>query len=127
MPKPDKRALIQQLRQTTFTGRQDELALFRSLLPLARPSPVGVLAVYGAVGRHEGDFWMKPEDELTERLVDDLNAYAGRHRILLMFDNYEWIGDFDDWVRERLWNPLDNHVLLVIGGRRRLESRGWRE
>jgi hypothetical protein len=35
---PSKREQIQQLRQQTFTGRAQELARLRSLLPLERPS-----------------------------------------------------------------------------------------
>ena len=84
-------------------------------------------AIYNAVGRNEGDFWLKPEDDLTARLVADLNAYVGQHRILLMFDNYEWIGELTSWIREGLFEPLDNHVLFVLAGRRRLEGRGWEE
>ncbi len=83
--------------------------------------------IYSIVGRQEGDFWMKPEDELGERLVTDLNAYQFQHRILLMVDNYEWIGEFDDWVRTQLAEKLEGHVLLTLAGRRRLESQGWQE
>ncbi|MDQ2807288.1 MAG: tetratricopeptide repeat protein [Chloroflexota bacterium] len=83
--------------------------------------------IYSIVGRQEGDFWMKPEDELGERLVADLNAYQFQHRILLMVDNYEWIGEFDDWVRTQLVEKLEGHVLLTLAGRRRLESQGWQE
>jgi len=83
--------------------------------------------IYSVVGRQEGDFWMKPEEELGARLVADLNAYQYQHRILILIDNYEWIGEFDSWVREQLVEKLEGHVLLTLGGRRRLEGQGWQE
>ncbi len=45
-----KRDKLLKLRQTTFTGRTDELELFRSLLPLERPLPVDILAICGIGG-----------------------------------------------------------------------------
>jgi tetratricopeptide (TPR) repeat protein len=83
--------------------------------------------IYSAVGRNEGDFWMKPEEELTDRLISDLYPYTEQRRLVLMFDTYELIGEFDDWVRDRLFGNLGEHTLLVIAGRRRLEGTGWQE
>jgi tetratricopeptide (TPR) repeat protein len=83
--------------------------------------------IYRAVGRTEGDFWMKPEDELTARLVADLNTYCSQHRLVLMIDHYEAIGDFDGWVRDQLFANLENYGILIIAGWHRLEGKGWQE
>lgn len=86
-----------------------------------------ISAIYSAVGRKEGDFWMKPEEELTDRLVADLNSYAASRRLVLMIDTYELMGAFDAWVRHRLFANLEDNVLLVIAGHRQLEGKGWEE
>ncbi|MEA2575168.1 MAG: hypothetical protein QOH93_2466 [Chloroflexia bacterium] len=83
--------------------------------------------IYRAVGRTEGDFWMKPEDELTNRLVTDLNAYCAQNRLVLMIDHYEAIGDFDSWVRDELFANLEEYGIVVIAGWHRLEGKAWRE
>ncbi|NJN68321.1 MAG: ATP-binding protein [Chloroflexaceae bacterium] len=83
--------------------------------------------IYAIVGRKEGDFWMKPEDDLTDFLVADLNAYCGTHRLVLLADTYELMGAFDAWLRERVFANLSEHALLVIAGRNKLGGKGWQE
>lgn len=84
-------------------------------------------AVYAAVGRKEGEFWLRPEEEMTDRLLDDLNQYCSLTRLVLMVDTYELMGVFDDWVRDRLFANLGDHGMLVVAGRHRLEGKGWQE
>lgn len=86
-----------------------------------------VNAIYNVVGRKEGDFWMKPEEELTERLLIDLNTYSAQHRLVLLIDTYELIGAFDEWVRERLFADSGEYMLLVIAGRNYLQGKGWQQ
>ena len=83
--------------------------------------------IYQLVSRADGDFWMKPDDELTDLLVADINSYVGLRRVVLFLDTYEVMGAFDDWVRKRVATKLASHALLVIAGRRPLEGNGWHE
>jgi hypothetical protein len=94
---------------------------------LASPAQIeaAISGIYRAVGRKEGDFWMKPEDELTNRLLADLEPISEKYRFVLMFDTYELIGIFDEWVRERFLPRLGKHTLMVVAGRHSLEERGW--
>jgi tetratricopeptide (TPR) repeat protein len=83
--------------------------------------------IYSIVGRKEGDFWMKPEEDLTDFLVADMNAWCDSQRLVLLADTYELMGAFDEWLRERVFANLGEHALLVIAGRNRLEGKGWQE
>jgi hypothetical protein len=83
--------------------------------------------IYSLVGRKQGDFWMKPEDDLTDSLIADLNGYCDQHRLVLLVDTYEMMGTFDAWLRDRLFANLGEHALLVIGGRHKLEGKAWQE
>ncbi|HKP54334.1 MAG TPA: hypothetical protein VJ183_16985 [Chloroflexia bacterium] len=96
---------------------------------LASPEQVeaAISTIYGVVGRKEGDFWMKPEEELTNRLLADLQPISEKYRFVLMFDTYELIGTFDEWVRERLLPKLGERTLIVLAGRDSLEGRGWQK
>ncbi len=86
-----------------------------------------ISTIYGAVGRKEGDFWMKPEDDLTDRLIADLQPISEKYRFIFMFDTYERIGTLDEWVRERLLPRLGKRTLMVIAGRYSIEEIGWQK
>jgi tetratricopeptide (TPR) repeat protein len=81
--------------------------------------------IYSAVGKKEGDFWMKPEEELTSYLLSDLKPATDEHRVVLIYDTYELAGGFDDWVREGLLSKLGRNTLMVIAGRRPLQGKAW--
>jgi hypothetical protein len=83
--------------------------------------------IYSIVGRKEGDFWMKPGENLTDFLVADLNGYCATRRLVLFADTYELMGTFDEWLRERVFANLGEHALLVIAGRNQLKHKGWQE
>ncbi|HUW13448.1 MAG TPA: tetratricopeptide repeat protein [Anaerolineae bacterium] len=84
-------------------------------------------AVYSAVGRRDGEFFFQPEEELTNRLLIDLNEYAATRRLVLLFDTYEVMDGLDDWVRDSFIANLGEHALVVIAGRHKLEGKDWRE
>lgn len=81
--------------------------------------------IYSVVGHADGNFWMQPEQALTEYLVEDLNAYCDEQRLVLMIDAYERIGAFNTWVRDQVFGNLGEYALLVIAGRNRLDD--WHE
>lgn len=84
-----------------------------------------VSGIYSAVGRKEGDFWMHPEEELTEQLVLDLNNYCEYDRLILMIDTYEKVGALDSWVRDKLFDNLGEYGFVIIASRSPLEGKEW--
>ena len=63
---PEEETEIINLEAETFTGREQELALFRSLLPLAQPSRTCVLVIYGIGG-------------IGKRWLSGLSSAGGSH------------------------------------------------
>lgn len=83
--------------------------------------------IYRFLGRKDADFWVKPEDELTKMLVQDLNSFCDERRLVIAIDAYELIDTFDTWVREKLFADLAEGAILILATRRRLEDKGWQE
>ncbi|WP_306208201.1 AAA family ATPase [Actinoplanes sp. RD1] len=123
-----------ELRRRAFTGRDEELALFRAAL-----SGSGVLFVHGPGG--------VGKSSLLDRFAE-LAAGAGREllradardgtqlptpegdRPVLLIDTYELLSPVDDWVREHYLPALPGDSLIVLAGRqapRWAADPGWRE
>jgi len=72
----------------------------------------------------EADFYLNPEQILTERLLKDINAQAAKRPVVLMFDTYEMASLLDTWLREAFFAHLEACALLVLASRQPL-AEGW--
>jgi tetratricopeptide (TPR) repeat protein len=81
--------------------------------------------IYETLTRHDAEFYLNPEVELTDMLVADINSYAQRKCLVIMFDAYEKLEVLDKWVRDELVARAGERVLFVFNGRRALSGKGW--
>ncbi len=74
-------------------------------------------------------FLLNPSEELTERLVEDINSYTKRRPLVIMFDTYETIGALEDWVCEFVKSLRGATIIVIDGRREKLDNIGddkWR-
>jgi tetratricopeptide (TPR) repeat protein len=77
------------------------------------------------LGKQDAEFLKSPEDELTAKLVDDLNDYCAERRLILAFDTYEKM-PFDDWVRGGIVRELKDGAVTVVVGQQKLHGEWWK-
>jgi hypothetical protein len=116
---------VRELRQRSFTGRHEEVAVFRDAL--AAP---GVLFVHGAGGVGKSALLdvfagIATEKGLEPVRVDARHLALGRGALpvpagdvpaVLLIDTYELLELIDDWVREQYLPSLPASCLVVITG-----------
>ncbi len=85
---------------------------------------VALSAIYRLLSREDAKFFLNPEQELTDYLVDDLNEYLANSPLALFFDTYEQMETLDDWLRTRLVERLGKQAVVAIAGRNPLK-REW--
>jgi len=73
--------------------------------------------LYRLFTKPEVDFYLNPERSMTEALIEDLNEYGARDNIVIMFDMYEAMENYDNWVREDLFPNLEEKIIIIIAGR----------
>ncbi|GLY42914.1 hypothetical protein Amsp01_089370 [Amycolatopsis sp. NBRC 101858] len=132
---------MRELRRRSFTGRADEIAVFRNAL-----GAPGVLFVHGAGGVGKSALLDVFADIATEKGFDPVRVDA-RHLTLgqtalpapaadapavLLIDTYELLEPLDDWIREHYLPSLPASCLVVIAGRQGPGPRwradpAWRE
>ena len=84
--------------------------------------------IYQVLTKPEADFYLNPEKVLTDKLVQDLNDYADQHRLVVIFDAYDFMATLDSWVRNEFLANLGQKAVLVIAGRQSLgeDWADWR-
>ncbi|GLY47718.1 ATP-binding protein [Lentzea sp. NBRC 102530] len=124
---------LRELRLRSFTGRDDEVALFRDALGgsgvvfVHGPGGVGkstLLDVFAEVAAGKG---------VEPVRIDARHLALGRSALpapadapsLLFLDTYELLEPLDDWIREHYLPSLPASCLVVIAGRRGPGPR-WR-
>lgn len=125
---------VRELRRRSFTGRDEEVALFRDAL-----GAPGVLFVHGVGGVGKSALLDVFAETAAETGFDPVRVDA-RHLALgrgalpepagdapavLLIDTYELLEPMDDWVREQYLPSLPASCLVVIAGRRGPGPR-WR-
>ncbi|MEV7045204.1 ATP-binding protein [Amycolatopsis sp. NPDC051061] len=132
---------VRELRRRSFTGRDEEIAVFRDAL-----GAPGVLFVHGAGGVGKSALLDAFAGIATEKGLDPvrvdarhltlgrgaLPAPSGGAPAVLLIDTYELLEPIDDWIREHYLPSLPASCLVVIAGRRGPGPRwradpAWRE
>ncbi len=134
-------------RRRSFTGRREELAVFREAIESNDP-PFVILAIHGPGGTGKstliGEFARLAEDRgwcviaIDGRDMPasprDVMSIIGepRGRLALFIDTHELIEHMDGWLRETLLPGLPADSLVVIAGRNPLgvewtRDAGWRD
>ncbi|WP_439658528.1 ATP-binding protein [Lentzea sp. HUAS TT2] len=123
---------LRELRRRSFTGRDDEVAVFRDAL-----GGPGVVFVHGPGGVGKSALLDVFADIAAEKgfepvRVDARHLTLGRNALplpvgdeILLIDTYELLEPLDDWVREHYLPSLPASCLVVIAGRRGPGPR-WR-
>ncbi|MET9231934.1 ATP-binding protein [Lentzea sp. NPDC003310] len=125
---------LRELRRWSFTGRDEEVAVFREAL-----GGPGVVFVHGPGGVGKSALLDVFADLATEKgfepvRVDARHLTLGRESlpvladgapVVLLVDTYELLEPVDDWVREQYLPSLPESCLVVIAGRREPGPR-WR-
>ncbi|USX50986.1 ATP-binding protein [Lentzea sp. HUAS12] len=125
---------LRELRRWSFTGRDEEVAVFREAL-----GGTGVLFVHGPGGVGKSALLdvfagIAAEKGLDPVRVDARHLTLGREALpvpaedapaVLFLDTYELLEPVDDWVREQYLPSLPESCLVVIAGRRGPGPR-WR-
>ncbi|UOX89243.1 ATP-binding protein [Amycolatopsis sp. FBCC-B4732] len=122
---------VRELQRRAFTGRDEEVALFRDAL-----GAPGVLFVHGVGGVGKSALLDVFADVAAEKgfepvRVDARHLALGRAALpapagdVLLIDTYELLEPVDDWVREQYLPSLPASCLVVIAGRRSPGPR-WR-
>lgn len=86
---------------------------------------MAISTIYKTLMRQEAEFYLNPEDELTQMLLDDLNDYASEKRLVVIFDAYEMMDALNTWVRDEFIAGVGEYALIIIVGRNRLRGTGW--
>lgn len=68
------------------------------------------------------------ERVFTENLISGFNGIAHESHCVIMFDTFEMAGDLEIWLREQCMPHLNENIVVVISGRKRLGSEWerWR-
>ncbi|MFD4642173.1 ATP-binding protein [Lentzea sp. NPDC058436] len=125
---------LRELRRWSFTGRDEEVAVFREVL-----GGPGVLFVHGPGGVGKSALLdvfagIAAEKGLDPVRVDARHLTLGREALpvladdaaaVLLVDTYELLEPVDDWIREHYLPSLPASCLVVIAGRRAPGPR-WR-
>ena len=125
---------LRELRRRSFTGRDEEVAVFRDAL-----GAPGVIFVHGVGGVGKSALLdvfadIAAEKGLAPIRVDARRLAFARETLpvpaentpaVLFIDTYELLESIDDWFRERYLSALPASCLVVIAGRRGPGPR-WR-
>ncbi len=113
------------IRNTT-PGSDFALSLIEE--PLADQAGQWAEYVHRKLGnRDEVQLVLEPAVVLTPLFIKGLDELAAERRIALLFDTYEYTGNFlDTWLRDLLVNA-PSELTLVIAGRHELNRNTWSE
>ncbi|NNJ10387.1 AAA family ATPase [Chloroflexales bacterium ZM16-3] len=126
LPSPVLRAFVKSSRVALSLVPIPGVAAINELIS-AEDMEAQINKIYEIVGRKDGNYWIQPEVELTSHFVADINQYCARQRLVILVDEYEHIGSLDGWLRDQLFANLECYALLILAGRRRLDSPEWAE
>lgn len=144
--------ILKEKRQQLFTGREKELALFKSIISKKQLNTF-LLYMYGPGGQGKSTLLKafietcKDQDvkhllldarelnasptEFIAILQTNLNikedittALSGSDHFVLFIDTYELIRPIDDWLRQEFLPTLPDNVLTVLSGRN-APSKNW--
>ncbi|MEU8659946.1 ATP-binding protein [Actinoplanes philippinensis] len=132
---------LHRLRQRSFAGREDEIALFRAVLATSGvlfvhgPGGIGkstLLDAFAQVAAEAGRTPTRVDARHLSLGPDPLPTLAGEARPVLLIDTYERLESIDDQVRERYLPSLPGDSVVVIAGRHAPGPRwradpAWRE
>ncbi|GIE33957.1 hypothetical protein Ait01nite_070020 [Actinoplanes italicus] len=125
---------LHRLRQQSFVGREDEVALFRATLATSGmlfvhgPGGIGKSTLLDAFAQVAVGMGRTPTRVDARHLSlgpDPLPVPADEARPVLLIDTYERLESIDDWVRERYLPSLPGDSVVVIAGRHAPGPR-WR-
>ncbi|MGW6441502.1 ATP-binding protein [Lentzea sp. NPDC055074] len=125
---------LRELRRRSFTGRDDEVAVFRDALGgsgvvfVHGPGGVGKSALLDAFADLAAEKGFEPVRVDARHLALGRGALpvpTGDEPAILFLDTYELLEPIDDWIREHYLPSLPEPCLVVIAGRRGPGPR-WR-
>ncbi|WP_285474943.1 ATP-binding protein [Actinoplanes sp. NBRC 101535] len=121
---------LRELRRRSFTGRGDEVAVFRAAL-----GTTGVLFVHGPGGVGKSTLLDAFAQVAPDAVRVDARHFAHVPETLpvpsagpcpvLLLDTYELLEPVDDWIRDHYLPSMPDHCLVVIAGRQPPGPR-WR-